>query len=261
MRRTAGKLTVLAGMAGILVAALPAQLSAGRRGVQRHPPRPRARTAIHIRPRTAIRTDMGRCRRPTDEEDAELRELTPQPPTATATGPETLAYGGGIDGIGVTSGTPKVYLVFWGTQWGTQGTDGCRQPDVQRRHGRRARPTSRSCSRDSAPAANSGPAPMTQYCDGPSVAGGATTCPSGAPHVGYPTGGALRRRLVRQLGGGAKRGQRHTDRHRGRKGGRATSATPPRRRTGTPVRHPVAPGAQPGQLPDRWLLRLARLQR
>ena len=38
-------------------------------------------------------------------------------------GSETLSYGGGIDGIGVTSGTPKVYLVFWGTQWGTQGTD------------------------------------------------------------------------------------------------------------------------------------------
>jgi len=35
-----------------------------------------------------------------------------------------LSYGGGVDGIGVTSGTPKVYLIFWGTQWGTQSTDG-----------------------------------------------------------------------------------------------------------------------------------------
>src|ERR1700751_2806356 len=26
---------------------------------------------------------------------------------------KTLAFGGGIDGIGVTSGSPKVYLVFW----------------------------------------------------------------------------------------------------------------------------------------------------
>ena len=42
---------------------------------------------------------------------------------STATGPETLAYGGGIDGIGVTSGTPKVYLVFWGSQWGTASTN------------------------------------------------------------------------------------------------------------------------------------------
>src|SRR5438270_8305840 len=35
----------------------------------------------------------------------------------------TLQYGGGIDGIGVTSGKEKVYIVFWGTQWGTSSTD------------------------------------------------------------------------------------------------------------------------------------------
>src|SRR5258706_2749458 len=29
---------------------------------------------------------------------------------------------------------------------------------------------------------------MTQYCDGSQVAVGATSCPSGAPHVGYPSG-------------------------------------------------------------------------
>ena len=32
---------------------------------------------------------------------------------------------------------------------------------------------------------------MTQYCDGPLVASGVTSCPAAAPHVGYPTGGAL----------------------------------------------------------------------
>ncbi len=37
-----------------------------------------------------------------------------------ATGPKTLSYGGGVDGIGVNSGHSKVYLVFYGTQWGTQ---------------------------------------------------------------------------------------------------------------------------------------------
>src|SRR5437588_9951453 len=30
-----------------------------------------------------------------------------------------LSYGGGIGGVGVTTGSPKVYLVFWGKQWGT----------------------------------------------------------------------------------------------------------------------------------------------
>src|SRR5439155_24386697 len=32
---------------------------------------------------------------------------------AAATGPQTLSYSGGVDGIGVTSGTPKVYLGVW----------------------------------------------------------------------------------------------------------------------------------------------------
>ncbi len=35
-----------------------------------------------------------------------------------------LNYGGGVDGIGVTTGPELVYLVFWGSQWGSQGTDG-----------------------------------------------------------------------------------------------------------------------------------------
>src|ERR1019366_1290318 len=35
-----------------------------------------------------------------------------------------LRYGGGISGVGVTTGPEKVYLVFWGSQWGTQGTNG-----------------------------------------------------------------------------------------------------------------------------------------
>src|SRR5579862_5196436 len=30
-----------------------------------------------------------------------------------------LVYGGGIDGIGVTTGKEKVYLVFYGSQWGS----------------------------------------------------------------------------------------------------------------------------------------------
>ena len=42
---------------------------------------------------------------------------------APGTGSQTLSFGGGIDGIGVTSGTPKVYLVIYGSQWGKAGTD------------------------------------------------------------------------------------------------------------------------------------------
>ena len=34
-----------------------------------------------------------------------------------------LVYQGGISGVGVTTGKPRVYLVFYGSQWGTQGTN------------------------------------------------------------------------------------------------------------------------------------------
>ena len=34
-----------------------------------------------------------------------------------------LNYGGGIDGIGVTTGPERVYMVFYGSQWGTQSTN------------------------------------------------------------------------------------------------------------------------------------------
>jgi serine protease len=89
---------------------------------------------------------------------------------------------------GVTNGHEKVYLVFWGKQWGTQSTDSNGNVKL---------------SGDSVGMAGilqqffkglgvnnelwSGV--MTQYCSG--VAVGATSCPSSAAHVAYPTGGAL----------------------------------------------------------------------
>lgn len=43
---------------------------------------------------------------------------------AASTGPQ-LVYGGGNPSthVGVTTGAPKVYLVFWGSQWGATSTD------------------------------------------------------------------------------------------------------------------------------------------
>ncbi len=106
------------------------------------------------------------------------------------TSANTVSFGGGIDGIGVTSSTPKVYLVFWGNQWGTQSTNSS---------------GNLTFSNDTAGAASyiqnlfkglgtggelwSGT--MTQYCDGPHVAIGATTCATSDPHIGYPTNGVL----------------------------------------------------------------------
>jgi hypothetical protein len=91
-----------------------------------------------------------------------------------------LAFGGGIDGIGVTSGTPKVYLVFYGSQW-TSGGDP-----------RGAATYLQNLFKGIGTGGEMWSGAMTQYCDGPSVPRGATTCsPSSTPHVGYPSAGAL----------------------------------------------------------------------
>ena len=49
-----------------------------------------------------------------------MRSWSASHPAAAAAA--SLQYGGGVDGIGVTTGPEKVYLVFDGFQWGTQGT-------------------------------------------------------------------------------------------------------------------------------------------
>ena len=114
--------------------------------------------------------------------------------TPAATGPQTLSYGGGIDGIGVMSGAKsKVYLVFYGSQWGTQSTDGNGNAKF---------------SGDSAGAAGVAQqmfkgigtnnelwsAELTQWCDGAGVASGATSCSSSVPasqFIPYQSGGVL----------------------------------------------------------------------
>ncbi len=42
---------------------------------------------------------------------------------AAATNAKTLSSGGGVGGVSVMSGQNKVFLVFYGTQWGTSSTD------------------------------------------------------------------------------------------------------------------------------------------
>ena len=146
----------------------------------------------------------------------------------------TLAYGGGIDGIGVTSGTPEDLPGVLGLPVGhaRAPTAAATSPSATTRAA--ARRTSRSCSRASAPAASCGPGTMTQYCDGSTVAAGATSCPSGAPHVGYPSGGAFAGVWYDNSAAepiGAPAATRSAKR---RSTPPATSATPRRRRTATP---------------------------
>ena len=107
-----------------------------------------------------------------------------------ATGPNTLTYGGGIDGIGVTSGTPKIYLVFWGTQWGTQSTNSQGNLTFSGDTAGAA-PYVQNLFKGLGTGNELWSGVMTQYCDGSAVSSGASSCPTGAAHVGYPTGGAL----------------------------------------------------------------------
>ena len=122
-----------------------------------------------------------------------------RPPAASVLGASSaldLSYQGGIGGVGVTTAPPKVYLVFYGSQWGTQSTTSlggnayasfsgdpaAMAPDLQ------AFFAGLGTNNDQWSGV------MTQYCQSTAtvtVAIGATSCPAGAAHVGYPSGGAL----------------------------------------------------------------------
>ena len=100
-----------------------------------------------------------------------------------------LNYGGGIDGIGVTTGHQKVYLVFYGSQWGTQSTNGNGDTTLSGDPSGMA-PYLQEFFKGLGTGGELWSGVLTQYCDG--VATGAQTCPaSNTQHVGYPTGGAL----------------------------------------------------------------------
>lgn len=105
-------------------------------------------------------------------------------PNAAATGPETLAYGGGIDSIGVTSGPQKVYLVIYGSQWGTAGKDSNGNVVLSNDTAGVA-PRLQMMFKGLGTGSELWSGVLTQYCDG-AVSAGATSCPSGASFVPYP---------------------------------------------------------------------------
>ena len=178
MKLHARGLTVLVGTAALAVGALSAPASAASADGVRNPYSP---AAGHSYRHGVI---------PTRATNAKMKAWSKQHPSpAAATGTRTLSYGGGVDGIGVQSGHSKVYLVFYGTQWGTQTTSGGIS----------------SFSGDSNHAAEAAQkmfqgigtnnelwsADLTQWCDGPNVAAGATSCPSNAAFIPYQSGGVL----------------------------------------------------------------------
>jgi hypothetical protein len=106
-------------------------------------------------------------------------------PAASA---NNLRYGGGVDGIGVTTGKPKVYLIFYGSQWGTSSTDANGNLTFSG-DPRAAAPRLQQFFKGVGTNNELWSGTQTQYCEG--VATGSQTCPASAAHVGYPTGGAL----------------------------------------------------------------------
>lgn len=114
-----------------------------------------------------------------------------------------LTYGGGFTGqaagqatglvdAGVTTGQPKVYLVIWGSQWGTEGSTTAANGT--------ALATFSGDPDGFAPAAQTFFAGLgtdgetwstilTQYCDG--VATGSRTCNSTSQDIPYPTAGTV----------------------------------------------------------------------
>ncbi|MFH9347984.1 putative Ig domain-containing protein [Kitasatospora sp. NPDC017646] len=109
---------------------------------------------------------------------------------AAATGQETLSYGGGVDGIGVQSGHSKVYLVFYGTQWGTQTTDANGNAKFSGDSAGAAGATQQMF-KGIGTNGETWSADLTQWCDGPNVATGAVSCPSNANFIPYQSGGVL----------------------------------------------------------------------
>jgi serine protease len=128
---------------------------------------------------------------PTRELNTQMHRWEAQTKGARPGSSKTLSYGGGVDGIGVTSGgAPKVYLVFYGSQWGTQGTDGNGNATFSG-DPKTGAPLVQKLFKGLGTGGEAWSGVMTQYCDG-AVAKGATSCPpSGASHVLYPTGGAF----------------------------------------------------------------------
>jgi serine protease len=120
---------------------------------------------------------------PTLEAQQKMRDwvaLRKRVPGAAPPAPVALAFGGGIDGIGVTSGTPRVYLVFYGSQWAGGGDPNGAAAYLQ------------NLFKGVGTGGERWSGTMTQYCDGPTVPKGATGCdPGTTPHVGYPSAGAL----------------------------------------------------------------------
>jgi serine protease len=119
---------------------------------------------------------------------AAYRAQHPAVAGSAATAGGLLAYGGGSSGEGVITGQPRVYLVFWGSAWGSPGSDGQGNLTLSGDPFGGA-PVLQRMFRGLGTGGERWSAVMTQYCEG--VPAGTTACPAASPHVPYPSGGML----------------------------------------------------------------------
>jgi serine protease len=109
---------------------------------------------------------------------------------AVATGANTLSFGGGTGGVGVMSGKVKVYFVYYGTQWGTRSTNAAGD-SLFTGDADGAAAVAEEMFKGIGTGGELWSADLTQWCDGPNVASGATSCPANASFVPYQSGGTL----------------------------------------------------------------------
>ncbi|WP_052440897.1 Ig domain-containing protein [Streptacidiphilus anmyonensis] len=97
-----------------------------------------------------------------------------------------MTYRGGQDSIGVTTGPPQVYLVYWGSQWGTAGTDASGHTTFSG-DPEGASPYQQDFFNGLGSSTDTWSKVPTQYCE--NISQGSVSCPAGANHVGYPVAG------------------------------------------------------------------------
>ena len=117
---------------------------------------------------------------PTIQVQQQMRqwEAAHHPGQLAAANSPTLSYGGGTSGVGVGSGQVKVYLVFWGTQWGTQSTDSNGNLTFSG-DSYNAAAKAQMMFKGIGTGNELWSAELTQWCEG--IASGSTSCPANTP--------------------------------------------------------------------------------
>jgi hypothetical protein len=99
-----------------------------------------------------------------------------------------MTYKGSQDSAGIVTGPPKVYLVLWGSQWGTSSTNSSGDvvasgdPDG-------AAAYQQDFFKGLGSAGDGWSAVLTQYCEG--IQAGSIQCPANASHIQYPQAGSV----------------------------------------------------------------------